>query len=101
MKRWFIKIVETATNKNPGFRAGVQHEYWYGVREELISALPIDLVPSPEMVTMKIKEYGFKTKAAATRAFNAHRSRINQPMFDDGYWTCEVSLEEVNIDGYC
>lgn len=98
MKRWFIKVVDTATNKNPGFLAGTRHDYWYGIREKLIASFyPDEPSPSPAVVSLNMKEYGFKTKAAAVRAYKSHLNRVSSTdLF--GYWTSEVSLEETEVD---
>lgn len=99
MKRWFIKVVDTATSKNPGFPVGTRHDYWYGIREKLIASFyPDEPSPSPAVVSLNTKEYGFKTKAAAIRAYKSHLNRVSSTdLF--GYWTSEVSLEETEVDG--
>lgn len=100
MKRYFIKIIDTATAANPGFKAGTKHEYWYGRQEILIASFCPN---KPASFTTSIayrycmKEYGFKNKAGAMKAFNHHKQAI-QWESEFSYWNCECSIEEAEVE---
>lgn len=98
MKRYFIKVINTATESNPGFKAGTQHELWYGKQEKLIAKFyPDEPAPSFASIIFGMKEYGFKNKSEAMKAFNYHMELI-QGTKDFGYWNCECSVEETEVD---
>lgn len=98
MKRYFIKLVLTATAANPGFKAGIKEEYWYGRQETLIARFYSDEpAPSPASIAYSMKEYGFKNKAGAMRAFKHHKDAI-QSEPDFGYWNCVCSVEEAEVE---
>lgn len=44
-----------------------------------------------------MKEYGFKNKAGSMKAFKHHKNAI-QGEPDFGYWNCECSVEEVEVE---
>ena len=100
MKRYFIKVVNTATAANPGFKAGTKHEYWYGRQETLIASFyphkPVQLT-SPASIAYYMKEYGFKNKAGAMKAFKHHKQAV-QWESDFSYWNCECSIEEAEVE---
>lgn len=98
MKRYFIKVIDTATAANPGFRAGTRHEYWYGRQETLIASFySNESTPSSTSIAYYMKEYGFKNKAGSMKAFKHHKNAI-QGEPDFGYWNCECSVEEVEVE---
>ncbi len=98
MKRYFIKIIDTATAANPGFKAGTKHEYWYGKQETLIANFyPNEPAPSPHSIAYHMKEYGFKNKAGAMKAFKHHKHAV-QGESDFGYWNCACSVEEAEVE---
>lgn len=99
MKRYFIKVINTATESNSGFKAGTQHEFWYGKQEKLIAKFyPDEPAPSFASIIFGMKEYGFKNKSGAMKAFNHHMELI-QGTNDLGTWDCEVHLEETEVGG--
>ena len=99
MKRYFIKLVLTTTAANPGFKAGTKEEYWYGRQETLIVNFYSDEpAPSSASIAYSMKEYGFKNKAGAMRAFKHHKDVI-QGEPDFGYWNCVCSVEEAEVEG--
>lgn len=98
MKRYFIKVIDTATDSNPGFKAGTKHEYWYGKQETLIASFyPNEPAPSPASIAYYMKEYGFKNKAGVMKAFKHHRYAVQRES-DFGYWNCECSVEEMEVE---
>ena len=97
MKRYFIKCSNTATAKNPGFAVGTKHEYWYGKSEERIAKFyPDEPAPSTASISYNMKEYGFQKKSGAMKAYN-HYKELTQWENDQGMWTSEVTIEEVEI----
>ena len=98
MKRYFIKIIDTATAANPGFKAGTKHEYWYGRQETLMAHFyPTKPAPSPTSIALYMSVYGFKNKAGAMKAFKHHKHVI-QDESDFGYWNCVCSVEEAEVE---
>lgn len=98
MKRYFIKIIDTATAANPGFKAGTKHEYWYGRQETLIAKFyPNEPAPSHALITYLMEDYGFKNKAGAMKAFKHHKEAV-QYESDFGYWNCVCSVEEAEVE---
>lgn len=98
MKRYFIKVVYTATAANRSFKAGTKHEYWYGRQETLIASFyPNEPVPSLALIAYQMKDYGFKNKAGAMKAFKYHKDAA-QHESDLGYWNCVCSVEEAEVE---
>lgn len=98
MKRYFIKVINTATDSNPGFKAGTQHEFWYGKQENLIANFyPDEPAPSFASIAYYMKEYGFKNKAGAMQAFKHHKY-TSQGESDFGYWNRVAYLETAEVE---
>lgn len=98
MKRYFIKLIYTATAANPRFKVGTKHEYWYGRQETLIANFyPNEPVPSLALIAYQMKDYGFKNKAGAMKAFKNHKHAA-QHESDFGYWNCVCSVEEAEVE---
>lgn len=98
MKRYFIKVIDTATAANPGFKPGTKHEFWYGKQETLIAKFyPDEPVPSLASIAYYMREYGFKNKAGAMKAFKHHKQAI-QWESEFSYWNCECSIEEAEVE---
>lgn len=98
MKRYFIKIIDTATAANHAFKPGTKHEFWYGRQETLIAYFyPTKPDPFPTSIAYYMKEYGFKNKAGAMKAFKHHKHAI-QGEPDFGYWNRECSIEETEVE---
>ena len=97
MKRYFIKHIYTATAANPGFKVGTKHEYWYGRQENLIASFyPNEPAPSPALIAYQMKDYGFKNKAGAMKAFKYYKHAAQRES-DLGYWNCVCSVEEADV----
>ena len=83
---FIIKVKATATEQNKNFKGEVQTSY-YGKQEKLLSdgELP---------AKYWVKNYGFKTKAAACRALKSLKE--THDWFEKyGTWTHEHSIVEI------
>lgn len=96
MKRWYIKCTNIATGNNPTFPKGEVHEFWYGKEQKLIAKFSPEYSTSQYLAYCFIKEDGFTTKAAATKAYNA-QIRLSQEYTYFTAWDRRVELVEVKV----
>ena len=102
MKRYFIKVIATATDNNPNF-AGTVIEYIYGKKEEIVGRKTIS-DPNGHNKYIKdfddtkykndVLEYGFTSKGRA----EAVAKKVHDKPDMYGHWTDEISVIETEID---
>lgn len=88
MTYYIIKSYSDATEKNINF-AGEKHYWFYGKRQAMIGK---DYFPT----TYLIKEYGYTTKAAATRGWKVIQE-LNEWENSYGNWSCHSEIVEVTL----
>ena len=96
MKRWYIKCTNTATGSNPGFPEGEVHEFWYGKEQKLIAKFSPEYSTSQYVANCYIKEDGFTTKAAATKAYNS-QVLLSREYTAFTAWDRKVELIEIEV----
>lgn len=101
MKRYFIKIIATSTDRNPNF-AGTVVSYVYGKKEEMVARQPIedpkgyckyDHTYDLTHDRMTVEEYGFTSRGRAQRVAR----EIHDAPDQYGFWENRVSVIEVEI----
>ena len=84
---FIIKSVETATESNKQFK-GQSQTYYFGKQEKLLSC---ETLPPK----WEVERYGFKTKAAATKALKSLKETFEWFSKTYGTWTPELTLIEM------
>lgn len=101
MKRYFIEIIATATEKNPNF-AGTVMRYVYGKKEEMVARNAIEdpkdyakcersFDVTKDKYTME--NYGYTSRSRA----EVVARKVHQPVENNGYWEDKITIIEAEI----
>lgn len=95
MTKFIIKVNSEATEKNDNFK-GQKHQYFYGKQETEVSDFNHYSNHIGTPIPWMVKEYGFSTKASASKAMKA-RNELDEWETKHGFWNTHSELVEVEV----